>query len=267
MMAVGCSALETEQICREPAFYGKIFLAASNAPSSSTVSGTLEALERLDTQLHERGKTARMLKVDQAYHSPLIAHRSEEYLCDLADCKIDYRSSSTSVWTSSVHGYLMDECADSVDDEYWSNNLINPVLFKEAIEHISGSHGPFLAALEIGPHPALRTPVVSTIEGVTGSKVPYMGILERGMDANESLEKCLGKLWTDLPYLDFNEFWRACRGIDYPTPQFLANLPPYSWDHDQTFWKESRLSKQFRFRTSKPHPLLGVQTTCIDDQF
>ncbi|KAK8040974.1 Polyketide synthase [Apiospora phragmitis] len=38
----------------------------------------------------------------------------------------------------------------------------------------------------------------------------------------------------------------------------VGNLPIYSWDHSNTYWHESRLSKNYRFRPFPRHDLLGL---------
>jgi acyl transferase domain-containing protein len=42
-----------------------------------------------------------------------------------------------------------------------------------------------------------------------------------------------------------------------PKPVILKGLPTYPWDHGQPYWTESRLSKEYRTRNSRPHELLG----------
>lgn len=39
----------------------------------------------------------------------------------------------------------------------------------------------------------------------------------------------------------------------------LKDLPSYAWDHDQVYWRESRLSHNFRVGGQPPHSLLGRQ--------
>jgi hypothetical protein len=40
----------------------------------------------------------------------------------------------------------------------------------------------------------------------------------------------------------------------------LDNAPFYPWDHSLVHYRESRISRQYHFKTGKPHELLGVRT-------
>ena len=42
-------------------------------------------------------------------------------------------------------------------------------------------------------------------------------------------------------------------------PTVVQNLPSYPWDHSNTYWFESRLSRDYRLRRDPHHDLLGVR--------
>lgn len=269
MMALNCSAAEAKSICKEDQFLGKIFLAANNAPFSTTVSGQLGALEEIRDRFVSQGRAARVLRVDQAYHSPFISGCSSRYLAALQHCQIKYQPPSGSTWTSSVHGYPMDMSADPLDDTYWVDNLVNPVLFREAVDQALQDHGPFRAALEVGAHPALRVPVSQTLKQSTETSLPYCGTLKRGVDDFIAIAESLAFLWQHdtTSSIDLTAFWKACKGGNFQVPSILKDLPSYPWDHSHAFWRESRLSKEFRLREQPIHQLLGVRSTTPDGQY
>ncbi|KAF2469547.1 uncharacterized protein BDR25DRAFT_356261 [Lindgomyces ingoldianus] len=268
MMAVSCSVREALNVCEDSRFVGKIFVAAHNSPSSTTVSGEAEALADAKEYLESQGISARMLRVGRAYHSPFMSAYSSQYLTDLQACCIRYQPASGPAWISSVHGYPMDIASDSLNDMHWLDNLVNPVLFMEALEQAMEDHGPFPAALEIGPHPALESPIIHTVLKSSGSAIPHHGTLARGSDDFDALMEALAFLWSieNPPSIDLSKFWRACKGVGFKPPLRLKDLPNYPWDHSVSYWRESRISREFRLSGQPFHPLLGVQTSVFDGQ-
>ncbi|KAF2642234.1 polyketide synthase [Massarina eburnea CBS 473.64] len=268
MMAVGLSAVDADNLCRQEQYLGRIFVAADNAPLSTTLSGEADALNQLKADLEKESKTARMLRIDQAYHSPFIAAHSPAYLSALENDGHTYNMPSDIIWVSSVHSFPMDESADPLDETYWCNNLANTVLFREAVEQVVREHGPFAGALEVGPHATLKAPVTQTVKRLTGAAIPYCGTLDRGKDDLLAFTKALAFLVTETQCstIDQANFARVCAGSCFQPPRLLKNLPSYAWGHEKKFWRESRISKEYRLSSEPPNELLGVQTSLPDGQ-
>jgi acyl transferase domain-containing protein len=152
---------------------------------------------------------------------------------------------------------------------YWLQNLLNPVLFKEAVEYAAEVHGPFSGALEVGPHAALKTPVVQTVKSHTTENLGYHGTLTRDSHDVNALTKGVAFLWSTpkTPLIDITKFWRACSGLGSRPPHMLKDLPAYPWDHSISYWRESRISREFRLRDEPFHPLLGVRVSSFNDEF
>ena len=68
MMAVGVAFPVAKEICDQAGFKGRVCVAASNSPSSTTLSGDEDAVLEIRDRL-EPGTFARLLSVDVAYHS------------------------------------------------------------------------------------------------------------------------------------------------------------------------------------------------------
>nr|ALP31877.1 polyketide synthase 23 [Diaporthe helianthi] len=79
MMAIGSSFDDATELCELETFKGRITVAASNAPESTTISGDLDAVQEAQEILTDEGKFNRVLKVDKAYHSHHMAPCSEPY--------------------------------------------------------------------------------------------------------------------------------------------------------------------------------------------
>lgn len=263
MLAVGLSIDDAEAFCER--FHGRLSVAASNSPTSTTLSGDEEAVRSAKEQLDEEKTFARLLKVDTAYHSSHMVPCAQPYLDSLKACSIQVRPANEEcIWISSVHGHaeLLDDPEDLkvLADEYWIANMCQPVLFSEALECSLWRAGPFDLAIEIGAHPALKGPANQTITSVLGPNAfPYVATLRRGDNDVQALSSTLGSLWTTLgKWVDFDGWRKAYLGPQSANAaKVLKELPPYSWSHEHVFWKESRMSSRYRLAERPPHELLG----------
>ncbi|KAL7952857.1 putative PKS-NRPS protein [Trichoderma compactum] len=257
MMAVGLSYDEASDFV-EQNFSGRIDVAASNAPASVTLSGDKDAIEEAQAIFQEQGTFARLLLVDTAYHSSHMLPCSEPYMESLAACKIEPKQPREGcTWFSSVYGDRMEgDVIDTLTGEYWKDNMVKPVLFSMAVE----------LAANVGPHPALKAPFTQTYKQTGATALPYQGVLSRGKHDVECISETLGFLWMYLgsSSINFRNFTKAFNRDS--SPQLATNLPEYPWDHTQSFWKESRKSRNFRSKPDVRHPLLGDRSTEDIDQ-
>jgi hybrid polyketide synthase/nonribosomal peptide synthetase ACE1 len=262
MMAVGTSLEDAKELCDMPSLEGRICVAASNSSASVTLSGDADAIDEAKDIFEDEKKFTRLLTVDKAYHSHHMLPCAAPYIDAMQRCavSIQARSNNGTSWISSVYGKDIDNINDSLTDTYWSNNMINPVMFSQAVSHAVAAFGPFDMALEVGPHPALKGPVSQTIQEISGISLPYAGTLSRGKSDKKSFASCLGDLWAHLGHhaVDFAAFDREASGNDRP-PKLLKGLPSYSWDHDRVYWHESRISSTLRAGSGEFHPLLGMK--------
>lgn len=261
MMAVGLSYDAASQLCHQREYEGRVIVAASNAPSTVTMSGDVDAINEMKAHLDVNKTFARVLNVDKAYHSHHMAPCSEPYGKSLDACRIHARQSDGPDWVSSVDP-TASPSNGVIAATYWLENLLRPVLFSQAVECAARKHGSFDAAIEIGPHPALKGPATQTIKALTNNTIAYSGLLERGKSDVLSFSIALGFLWENLgpSGVQLDQYTKLVSGSSLA---MLKDLPAYQWDHNQVHWKESRLSKDFRLRSAPVHELLGTQ--CVDN--
>jgi hybrid polyketide synthase/nonribosomal peptide synthetase ACE1 len=260
MLAVGLSWEDANELSEQPAFQGRITLAAHNSAASVTMSGDLDAIMLAKSFLDERKQFSRLLKVQAAYHSHHMLPCSDPYLQSLRACKIrvnQERDTSCS-WYSSVAGGEVMSLGDEVQNTYWVENMAKPVLFMEAITNAAQENVNLV--LEVGPHPALKGPTTQTLSDVRAS-LPYSGVLNRGDDDIEAFADCLGFIWMQLggAAVNFDSFNKTLTPGSCQ-PKLLTGLPRYQWDHQQVHWHESRHSKKARNRSEPFHELLGVKS-------
>ncbi|KAL0937411.1 hybrid nrps pks [Colletotrichum truncatum] len=267
MMAIGTSLEDAEELCNVDTLEGRIWIAAVNSPSSITLSGDADAIEEARLILEDEGKFAKILKVDKAYHSDHMLPCVEPYLQAMINCDIRHgqHGDGTCTWYSSVHADTKIEPFNrELRGEYWCDNMARPVLFSNAVRNAWEKQGPFDAVVEVGAHPALRGPFLQILQESETSipSVLYSGLLSRNRDDIESFAQGIGALWQSLSSgsVDIDRLNRKI-APNQPSPRLLKDLPSYTWDHDRIYWHESRLSRAYRTRKSRPHPLLGTLTS------
>ncbi|KAI1170818.1 polyketide synthase [Nemania sp. FL0916] len=269
MMAVGASFDEAKAFCASEQFAGRVLqVAAVNSESSVTLSGDEEAVDEAEKLLKSQGKFARKLKVDTAYHSAHMDPCAKPYLTALEECgvlaeQVNPKDTETVWYSSVVEGEIM--TASRLTNQYWVDNMCNPVLFAGALSQAIQAAGPFDLAIEVGPHPALKGPALATVNALRpDSNLPYTGLLSRGQDDVAQLSAALGFLWTQLgaDSVRFSAVESLLKSnitesdASYEPLKVLADMPAYPFDHQRSYWTTSRLANTFKHR-SAPNPLLG----------
>ncbi|KAK4035028.1 hypothetical protein C8A01DRAFT_48697 [Parachaetomium inaequale] len=274
MMAVGTSYEDAQGLLELDELAGRVSIAASNSPESVTLSGDAEAIETAKAILEDENKFARLLKVDKAYHSHHMLPAAGPYTGALANGGIKAQSRADDgrdgrdgrerpVWISSVYAEDVETLGDrALGPEYWAQNMVGQVKFSQAVEQAASALGPFDLGLEVGPHPALKSPALQTIQAVTGQPIAYTGLLRRGTNDLEAFAEGLGAIWQSLGagVVDFAGLEkREASASGRQPPALLKSLPSYPWEHDRIYWHESRWSKAFRSGKQPPHQLLGTR--------
>ncbi|KAI1342720.1 hypothetical protein F5Y15DRAFT_266068 [Xylariaceae sp. FL0016] len=275
MMAAALPMRDAFIFCQRPDLTGKITIAASNSPGNVTLSGDQSAIEAAKGLLDEMGVFARVLRVNKAYHSHHMLTCKDVYLQSIQRCGIGVKKRTSRdgcPWYSSLYGSngSIEQNPGELRDTYWVENLIKPVLFDQAVDRaVREFDRCFDIALEIGPHPVLRSPFTESFKAATGVVIPYIGVLKRGLDDTVAFSDAIGSIWarfqskTDVPSpVNWDAFRQTLYGSDseQSSPKLLTNLPRYSWDHQNPTYFESAKSKARRNYGLSIHPLLGKVT-------
>ena len=271
MIACGTDMQDAIDLCSLPKLKGRASLAASNSSSSVTISGDVDAIDLIEIVMQDEGRFARELKVDTAYHCFHMGVCSEPYLVSLDKCGLQLLepTSDACPWYSSVregNEHVTVSMASSLTSTYWRDNMLQPVLFSQALTAAINATGVPGAVLEVGPSPALKGPASTTIEGITGSSIPYFGTLVRGQKDALAMANALGSIWTVLgaSALDLQGFQQVF--VKDAIFNLSKALPSYPWDHDRILWNESRVSRSFRKRSAPKHELLGVPVDAVEGE-
>ncbi|OJZ91221.1 hypothetical protein ASPFODRAFT_706954 [Aspergillus luchuensis CBS 106.47] len=259
MMAVGMGQSSAMQEVHS--FEGRLNIAAINGPTSVTISGDKDAIIELKKSLDGRGVFTRLLKVEQAYHSHHMVPLAPEYQRAIEELSSFRTQSASCRMFSSVTGRVCH--GEEMTASYWAQNMVSPVRFSDALTGIvldDEDQQNVDVLLEIGPHPALKSPVTETVSSLSLT-IPYFGTLSRNQSAQKSLLEAIGQMFC-LGYparLEaINQRQTVVDGsvVHQPASERLYDLPSYSWDH-KDYWFTTRLVSEHVHRPWK-HALLGA---------
>ncbi|KAK8093927.1 hypothetical protein PG997_000612 [Apiospora hydei] len=248
MLAVGCSAADVEPLIKQVndklGAEGELVIACYNSPKSLTISGDESKIDALKEVVDAQKVFARKLRVGKAYHSSHMRPFMDDYTSLMGTLERGSSGSGAEVF-SSVTGQSID-AAEMSKPEYWTQNLVYPVKFQQAIYQLctsntakrqlkfgGGAELPVTHLVEVGPHGALQGAVRDTIQTDPNLKaLKYLSILTRNKHA------CL----TTLDAIS----------------SLVSHGYPVKLLSSQEYWSESRRSKGWRFRKHPRHDLLGT---------
>jgi SAM-dependent methyltransferase len=160
----------------------------------------------------------------------------------------------TALFLSSVTCTPMDDSI-SFGPEYWVDNLTSPVRFNSAITNLKVSGK--IVFLEVGPHSTLAGPL-RDISSTLSRPWNYIPCQIRNQDGTITFLSAVGRLYEEAFPIDIKALFSDDR-------QALNGLPVYPWDHNGSYWYESRLSSAWRQRPFPHHSLLGERTVDSPD--
>lgn len=242
-----------------------VVIACDNSPSSVTLSGDADAVQKVVDTIKEAQPEmlATLVKVNKAYHSHHMVEVGEDYLRALEASGVRGKAPSVAFFSSVTGKPLKPSQEESSNNhvasdhllgpKYWQQNLESPVLFRGAVTSIlarDSEVGPNPIFLEIGPHAALAGPIRQILTRAA-SDAPHIPTLSRKQNGLESFLTAVGKLWALQAPVDLAALT--------PVGRCLPDLPRYPWNHQRSHWYESRVSREWRLREHLHHDLLGAR--------
>ncbi|MFF8481889.1 SDR family NAD(P)-dependent oxidoreductase [Streptomyces antibioticus] len=231
-------------------FEDKVAVAAINSPTSTLLSGDVDALTQVLAALDTRGIDNRRVNVDFASHCPQMDALREDLLDELAHL-------TPRAGRIPLHSTLLNEVIDGsgMDADYWVRNIRRPVDFAGAVRGQLGLGE--TAFIEVSPHPLLVAGIKETSRLHTGADTTAIGSLRRHTDERTSLLTFAAALHTAGAHLDF----ATLTGGGHYVP-----LPSYPWQRTR-HWISSTTSPTAPAASAPPavqhgtrqsaHPLLG----------
>ncbi|KAF1995549.1 hypothetical protein P154DRAFT_610722 [Amniculicola lignicola CBS 123094] len=261
MLAVGLGSEEAEKCIAKLGLSDHVAVACMNSPTSSTISGTVDAIAKVQAALNAEDVFTRTLKIDTAYHSKLMGGVASLYRPYTLSVTHEYADPSVRFY-STVTGKRL---TARLEPEYWITNLVSPVQFSAGVKSILddlGSEG-HLDFVEIGPHSALAGYTKELINGLRQQKpvaFSYNSALKRHQNSVKTFLETVASLFESGAKVRTSSLTTV--GVRHPSS---IKPPPYHWDRSKRYWLEPRLSQDDRNRSSAPHELLGLRILTSPD--
>ncbi len=198
-------------------------LGVINGPESCVLSGSLEAIDRAESQLAQRGVELRRPKVGLAAHSHLIDGIREEFLqavrsMEMKAPEIPFVSNVTGTWITPQ---------EATDPHYWSQHLRQTVRFSQGVQELL--HQPSPVLIEVGPGRMLGTLAKQHPESRQASVIDSMRHAQDqdGPGDQEVLLRALGKAWLRGVEVDWKAFAKGEKRRRIPLPTYPFEHRPY----------------------------------------
>ncbi|NQZ08852.1 MAG: SDR family NAD(P)-dependent oxidoreductase, partial [Algicola sp.] len=190
MLAVEASGAKV----REFVNIDDVSIAAINSPDSLVLSGELDLLHDIATQLKAQNIRCKQLDVSHAFHSKLLTPMLGEF-ADVLD-EIEFNVPKLEL-VSNVTGKA--EVAAFTDPQYWLAHLMDTVQFDHSVECLKAEGVD--ALVEIGPQATLLG-----MTAHTASKMMLLPSLRKNIDSQQQILTTLGALYEAGLTIDFATF-------------------------------------------------------------
>ncbi|KAJ1522505.1 hypothetical protein ONE63_001695 [Megalurothrips usitatus] len=227
-----------------------IDVACHNSSTSCTLSGPAEDVEHFVKQLSEEGVFARAVDVAGiAYHSRYIQAAGPFLRQHLGSVLTNPKRRSSRWVTTSVPSEKRDEdWTKFCSVEYLTNNLLSPVLFEEALQHIPEQ----AVVIEIAPHGLLQAILKRALP-----EPIHIPLTNRGQaDADRYLLDAIGKISCTAPVPNVTALYPDTK---FPVPRgtpSLANLVLWQADNVDTHDPYEALNEKVRSSPTEQGMLL-----------
>jgi acyl transferase domain-containing protein len=238
-----------------------IHIACVNSPYNCTLSGDEKAIDKVKVQLDKEGIFARKLTTGVSYHSPAMETVAPRYTDLIGSLQSAQQQPASIVMVSTVTGRSIE--ASAVErPEYWVRNLVQPVQFSEAISTLIINNIPNATdIIEIGPHHALGRPLRDILDQLPPrkTKTRCLYALDRAQSPMRGILQLVGQLFCRGYPVSISSANAAV--LRSPGDLLLIDSPGYPFNHENEYWFESRISRDFRLRKETSGALLGQRAS------
>lgn len=219
-----------------------------NKPDSLVVSGTANAIERLEKKLNDNGIDCRKIQIAVPAHSPLIEPILPEFAkylqtVDFQTPKIPFVSNVTGKWISDK---------EATSPEYWLRHLRQTVRFADGMATLKKHETRIF--LEVGPGQTLSSFARSVPTVSNGKPTPVFASVRHPKEVRNDIEfiyRTVAKLWTGGIKINWENFHEGNRK--------RIPLPTYPFDHKKYFVPPSTF-KPLVVPPSSPTPFFTENT-------
>ncbi|XP_049271384.1 fatty acid synthase [Rhipicephalus sanguineus] len=220
MAAVGLTWEEATKRCPDG-----VQPACHNAEDSVTVSGAAEAVAKWVEELKAEGVFVREVNsAGVAFHSKFMETITPAFLQAMQKIVPEPKMRSKRWLSTSLPPHRWREAlAEKFTPEYHVNNLISPVFFFEALQHVPKD----AILIEVAPHCLLQ----SVLRRSVGTDAACLGLMKRDADNVDFFLNSLGHLHLLGVKFDPSPLYPP---VPLPVPRGTPNIGHLvSWDHSQ----------------------------------
>jgi acyl transferase domain-containing protein len=202
----------------------ELAIAAINSPNLCVVSGSNEAIGKLEGELAAKKIAARKLQTSHAFHSPMMEPVLAPFTKLLRKIKfgepqIPYVSNVTAQWITA---------AEAKSPEYWAGHVRQTVRFADGVAELMKDSKYVL--LEVGPGQTLST-LARQHPAKASEQTVLASLAMTGDQEPHGLLDTLGRLWMNGVAVDWQQFYANERRL-------RAVLPTYPFERKR-YWPES----------------------------
>ena len=225
-----------------------IVVAIDSSPTSCVISGTPEAVAELAENLKAQSVKAVKVNTDIAFHSPSLTALAEPLANSLAR---DLQPATPSIKLYSTS--LPDPRGkDFRDTNYWTNNMVKPVLLTQAVSAAVGDG--FKVFLEVSTHPIISHSVEETLLNMGIEEPVVIPTMTRRKEAERSIFKTIAHLHC----VGASISWKRQTTM---SGNWARNVPTTRWNHQRYVRKvEAGPIGSNIIHDADKHTLLGHET-------
>ncbi|KAM3080309.1 hypothetical protein ACMFMG_005270 [Clarireedia jacksonii] len=203
-------------------------IACVNQPSGTVISGPVDEISQLMSELKSENFECAQLNVPYAFHSAQVDPILETF--EKVTSSVHYNA-PTVLFASPLLGRIISG-KDELDDSYLARACRGVVNFKGALEAAMSSSivDERTLWLEIGPHPLCS----GMIKGTLGSQTMTMPSFRKDKDTWKILAGSIELLYSNGIEIQWDEYHR-----DFRSSLQVLELPRYSWDLKR-YWIDYR---------------------------
>jgi acyl transferase domain-containing protein len=232
-------------------------LAAVNAPNLCVISGSDEAIARINEELTEKGVECRHLHTSHAFHSPMMDGAIAPFTQEIAKVKLNppqmpFISNVTGTW-------ITDE--EATNPHYWAKHMRQTVYFAAGISELLQDSDRIL--LEVGAGRTLSTFVKHNSTKAAGQIVlSSLRHPKETVDDRTFILNMLGRLWLAGVAIDWGDFYAHQKRHRVPLPTYPFERQRYWIDRIDPplipplkggYGKKDNISDWFMFLLGKPY--------------
>ncbi|HED66456.1 MAG TPA: SDR family NAD(P)-dependent oxidoreductase [Planctomycetes bacterium] len=180
----------------------QVDFAALNSPELCVISGSVEAVARIEAALESKGIGTRRLHTSHAFHSRLMDPILDDFEAEVR--KVDLHAPEARV-VSCTTGKDLSE-AEATDPGYWVRHLREAVRFADGVRTLVAED---CVLLEVGPGQAL-TSLAGLTTMIHAPSMPVIPTTRHPKDTSDDLDVlllALGKLWMAGVDIDWDGFY------------------------------------------------------------